>query len=215
MRSPASDPGFADHRIHGYEAQLSLIRQAVKRCRSTAGIAVDVGAHIGIWSVELSRHFERVHAFEPVSENFDCLFENVARLPVTVHPWAVGAQDGFCDMHLCPQANSGMWRIGTISSTIGEHSQPVTALTRVRTLDSYQFRDVGLIKIDTEGYEGQVIKGAECTIDESRPVIVFEDNGLGPKTYGADWVEPKPLLLRHGYRQAFRVRKDEVWVPSL
>lgn len=212
MLSPPSDPGFAEHRVHGYEAQLPFIRQVVKLCRSTAGIAIDVGAHVGIWSVELAKSFERVHAFEPVAENCRCLLDNVARLPVTVHPWAVGEQVGFCNMWLAQGGNSGMWQVDPLSGRI---PAPPAQHIRIRSIDSYQFKEVGLLKIDTEGFEGQVIKGATRTIEESKPVIVIEDNGLGPKTYGKDWVEPKPLLLRLGYVRKLRVRKDEVWVPSL
>lgn len=210
MRCPVSDPGFAEHRAHGREAQLPFIRQVVKSCRSTAGIAIDVGAHIGIWSVELAKHFDRVHAFEPVKENYECLLENVARLKVTVHPnVALGEREGYCDMFAPRAGNSGM---AYASHDLYEGSGTVETAS-IHTLDSYRFRNVGLIKIDVEGYEGNVMLGASGTIDESRPVIVFEDNGLGPKRYGRDWIEPKPILLRHGYKQAFRNRKDEVWVP--
>jgi FkbM family methyltransferase len=209
MKCPASDPGFAEHPIHGYEAQLPLIRQVVKLCSSPRRQALDVGAHIGVWSLELSRHFEEVHAFEPVEENYLCLLDNVARRSVTVHPWVVGSLDGFRTTLSRPvSSNSGMWQSGLPSDDM------LTVTSVIRSIDSFWFKDVGLIKIDTEGYEGQVIKGAKRTIEESRPVIVFEDNGLGPKTYGGEWVEPKPLLLRLGYNRAFRIRKDEIWVPS-
>lgn len=211
MKCPANDPGFADHPIHGYEAQLPEIRNVVKRCRSTAGIAVDVGAHIGIWSVELSKHFDRVHAFEPIKENFECLLENVARRPVTVYPGvALGDRDGHCDMSIPRTGNSGMaFAVEDRYETGGRIST-----ARMYTLDSYRFRDVGLIKIDVEGYEGNVVLGAIGTICESTPVIVFEDNGLGPKRYGSRWLDPKPMLLDMHYKKVCRIRKDEVWIYS-
>lgn len=207
MKCPASDPGFADHPIHGQAAQLPEILRAVKLCRSTCGIAVDAGAHIGIWSVELSRHFERVHAFEPVRENYLCLLENIARLKVTVHPNAVGDREGYCEMFLPRDGNSGM-------AYATEELSGRSSTVDVHTLDSYQFRDVGLIKIDVEGYEGNVVLGALGTIMDSRPVIVFEDNGLGPKRYGSKWLDPKPMLTDMHYKKAVRIRKDEIWVPS-
>jgi FkbM family methyltransferase len=212
MLSPPSDPGFASHPVHGLKAQLPFIQQVVKLCKKIPfRCALDVGAHIGIWSLELSRHFEEVHAFEPVEENRRCLEQNTKGRPVTSHACAVGEQSGFCNMWLAQGGNSGMWQVDPLS---GKVPAPPAKHERMRSLDSYWFKDVCLIKIDTEGFEGQVILGARRTIEESKPVIVIEDNGLGPKTYGKDWVEPKPLLLRLGYTRAIRVRKDEVWVPS-
>lgn len=209
MKCPVSDPGFADHSIHGAAAQLPEIQRVVKLCRSTCGIAVDVGAHIGIWSLELSRHFDIVHAFEPVQENFDCLLENVARRRVCVHPNALGDYEGSREMFYPLGGNSGMAYVAERYEGSGRASS-----VEMHLLDSYQFRDVGLIKIDVEGYEGNVVLGAIHTIMEYRPVIVFEDNGLGPTRYGSKWADPKPMLTDMRYKKALRIRKDEVWVPS-
>ena len=44
----------------------------------------------------------------------------------------------------------------------------------MRPLDSYDFRDVGLIKIDVEGHEEAVLAGARATIAASRPILIVE-----------------------------------------
>lgn len=209
MRCPASDPGFAEHPLHGWSAQLPEIIRTVKLCKQRR-LAIDVGAHIGIWSAELSRHFDIVHAFEPVQENFACLMENVARFSVCIHPNALGDREGYCEMFSPRDGNSGM---AYASENLYEGSGRVSTVP-MQTLDSHQFRDVGLIKIDVEGYEGRVLMGALRTIVASQPVIVFEDNGLGPKRYGRDWIDPKPILRELLYKKALRIRKDEIWVPS-
>lgn len=204
MKCPVSDLGFAIHPVHGRVAQLFDIIRVSELCSGKRRTAIDVGAHIGIWSTELSKRFEIVHAFEPVRENFDCLLENVARLPVIVHPGvALGAYKGQCSMALPSNGNSGMWGVST-----------ATGSTVVHTLDSYQFSDVDLIKIDVEGYEGCVVVGAKETIKAALPVIVFEDNGLGVKRYGAEWIDPKQVLTELGYKKRLRIKKDEVWTPS-
>ena len=46
----------------------------------------------------------------------------------------------------------------------------------VRTLDSHDFDNVGLIKIDTQGHELRVLKGAIETLKKNKPVVVFEIN---------------------------------------
>lgn len=208
MKCPASDPGFADHPVHGRSAQLPEILRVVKLCENRQ-LAIDVGAHIGIWSVELAKHFSVVEAFEPIPENYDCLRANAWGHAVRFRQYALGDRERYCEMFLPREGNSGM---AYAADDLYEGSGRCTTV-KMFTLDGYQFRDVGLIKIDVEGYEGNVVLGALGTIMESRPVIVFEDNGLGPKRYGKEWLDPKPMLTDMRYKKAFRIRKDEVWVP--
>jgi hypothetical protein len=59
------------------------------------------------------------------------------------------------------------------------HAQDI----EVRTLDSYQFSDVDIIKIDVEGMEVPLLQGAEQTIRRNRPWILIEGN-KSPGRYG-------------------------------
>lgn len=199
--TPLSDPKFAESRAHGYQAQLEFYRE-VKRFVKRFESAVDVGAHIGIWTRLLSRDFTHVYAFEPNPENFACLMENTESAGnVTRSFCALGSKPGMVAQMLPPQGNSGMWRISDGFDV------------EMRTLDEYAPDGVDLIKIDVEGYEGHVINGALATIRASKPIIVFEDNGTGQKYFGDAWVDPKPILKSLGYKVRLRWRKDEVWVP--
>lgn len=49
-----------------------------------------------------------------------------------------------------------------------------TATVAVTTIDSYQFQDVGFIKVDVEGYEKFVLEGAQTLIKQCRPTIQLE-----------------------------------------
>ena len=53
-----------------------------------------------------------------------------------------------------------------------------------RTLDSYNFNDVDIIKIDTEGYELQVLEGAQDTIKRNRPIVQIECVEIQPRAFG-------------------------------
>ncbi len=203
MRSPAGDTGFVDHPVHGARAQYAEICKVVSLCPRMR-VAIDVGAHVGIWSAALiGQGFNKVHAFEPFEGNHDCLVENVAALgAVTAYQVALGDAVWCCELKLPARGNSGMW-----------YAQPGGDVP-MRTMDSYAFRNVDLVKIDVEGYEGEVLNGALSTIFNYKPVIVFEDNGNGPKYYGDSWVDPKKVLKGLGYKRRMRIQRDEVWLPE-
>ena len=196
--APKWDACFAESPVHGVPGQLTRMKAAVTYCKDMR-TAIDVGAHIGVWTTFLANKFKRVDAFEPVPENMYCLETNVAALSnVALWPVALGAASGVVSMERHGE-NSGCWRVrgGTDA--------------RISRLDDFNFSGVDLIKIDVEGYEGCVLQGAEKTLAEFKPVVVIEENGLGKKFYGTEWVDPTTVLRKHGYRMRMRFNKDSLW----
>ena len=53
----------------------------------------------------------------------------------------------------------------------------------VKNLDSYKFKDIGLIKIDVEGYELNVFKGGIKTLKKWKPIILFEEHNINSKVF--------------------------------
>lgn len=148
--------------------------------------ALDIGAHVGFWSMWLAQEFAEVHAFEPVPEHADCFDRNVRDANVVLHRHAVGSGEG--SVGLSPnQENSGK---SSVAAGDG---------VEVRSIDSYGFQDVALIKIDVEGYEPEVLKGAADTIARCSPLVVFEDNGqharygFEPPQAVAEWLGLSPV----------------------
>lgn len=127
------------------------------------GVLVDVGAMIGNHTAYLTAFAPPhiVHAFEPHPANFALLRRNA---PLAfLHRVALADYDG--PGHLAvDQVNPG-------HSALAETGIAVT----VRTLDSYDLREVRLVKVDVEGGEEAVLRGAARTIAESRPLILIED----------------------------------------
>lgn len=160
-------------------------------------LAIDVGAHVGIISRLMAADFAGVVSFEPVPENIECFARNVKAGNVTLHQMALGRAPGRVSI-LNHNVNSGCWRAAEGDSI------------ELRALDSFGLSP-DLIKIDVEGFEGEVLLGAKETLLRSGPVVVFEDNGLGEKFYGAEWVDPKNVLTEAGYTFRKRIERDEVW----
>jgi len=140
------------------------------------GTYIDVGANIGETSVPFRDIFDEVHVFEP---NPRCLsrlshkkFKN--RNNFYVHPFALSDRSGKTDLVVPAGRDSH----GTISALRIEKFAGVpteTYTVDVRTLDSFGIQDVSFIKIDVEQGEEQVVKGAEITIRQYRPVVMFEN----------------------------------------
>ncbi len=128
------------------------------------GIVVDVGAHIGTISIPLASVAKKVYAFEPVTESARYLRKNIMDNHLTnieVHELAVGAHEG----HVSMVANNVHNHAGT--QVLGEGDIPM------RSLDSFHLTPT-LIKIDTDGFEPEVLEGAADTIATYKPVVFFE-----------------------------------------
>lgn len=149
--------------------------------------AVDIGAHVGTWSMHLVNRFQRVVAFEPIAEHRECFCRNVPadKAALVLHPCALGDRDGSVSFEI-PEGSCG----GTHVS--GEGDIPL------RTLDTFALKEVDFIKIDVEGYELFAVRGGEQTIRENKPVIIVEQ-------------KPKGLAERYGQTRTAAVELLESW----
>lgn len=133
-------------------------------------IAVDVGAHVGLWSRWLVKRFDFVHAFEPVPEYAD-IFEMNVPGNRWLHRFALGEAEGTVGIRQYPD-NTGQAHIS------GEGTLPM------RTLDSFELKAVDFLKVDVEGYELQVLKGARETLLRCKPLLVIEQRGCDAINFG-------------------------------
>lgn len=144
--------------------------------RFAAATALDIGANIGNHSLFFAQRFRAVHAFEPNPRTFGVLSVN-ARLVdnITPHNIGLGAEPGTLSLAFDP-LNVG--EASLVSPTDGV-TAPNHCDVRVERLDDIaaDFGSVALVKIDVEGFEPQVLRGAAKFLRDQRPVIVFEQNG--------------------------------------
>lgn len=173
---------------------------AMRHCRSFH-TAIDVGAHIGLWSFNLACRFEMVHAFEPVAEHRECFAKNVRAEEVVLHDCALGAAEAACDMQVT-DGSSGDSKVAPGLSVA------------MRTLDSFGIRNVDFIKADTEGYEENVLRGAEQTILEWKPTIIVEQKHNFAERFGLKNLGAVEYLKSLGYKQVAEYGGDYVMVPA-
>ena len=135
------------------------------------GAFLDIGAHIGYYSLYMLPRATQVYAFEP-DPNVRVLLENnvAQKSKIQVLPCAAGATQGRARFTL--EADSA------ISHLAGENDNPANIITiDVVTLDSF-VRTRGLtveaIKIDVEGHDTEVIQGALHLLNDQQPIVLTE-----------------------------------------
>lgn len=189
-----------------YQGKKQLAAIAECGLRGRTRTAIDVGGHIGLWSFNLAHAFGRVHAFEPVAAHRAC-FEKNLDVPalvekVLLHPVALGMQEGSVSIKTAPTSSGDSW-------VSGDGDIPM------HTLDSFDLQDIDLIKIDCEGYEENVLRGAMQTISTWRPVIMVEQKrDMASERFGLGKLGAVQLLLDMGYRVAAELSGDYVCVPD-
>lgn len=155
---------------HNLEPELWLVPRLLEK----GGLAIDIGANAGIWSLQLARFTKHVHAFEP---NPICLRQLARVLPpwVTVHGYALSDRIGTAALRFDPD-NTGVGTIepaNQLQDNSGiEHVDLIEV--KVTRLDTFDFAGVALIKIDVEGHEESVLRGAQKIIQRDRPTIIVE-----------------------------------------
>jgi FkbM family methyltransferase len=189
------------------------LRDAIERFARSDRVAIDVGAYIGLHTTLLSRAFREVHAFEPQEEIFRILCGNLVLNDcrnVRTRPEPLYDRDAW--MRIAPPdvqevpvpQESGQIDYRAISNAAAltfECAPPGSpGAVHARTLDSFEFADVGFIKIDAQGADVAVLRGAIDTIKRCRPVISFEfERNLGSR-HGGTMQAFTSLLDDLGYR---------------
>ncbi len=167
-------------------------------------LAVDIGAHVGTWSLFLATKFKTVIAYEPDPINYKFLMENISNSGlknIFAYQTAVGCYSGYVYIDSGPR-NSGQ-------KHIVEYETDNFAV--IDCIDDSNL-EPDYIKIDVEGYELNVLKGAERTIKQSKPVICLEKNGLAESRYNL--LEKEIDSFLSDYTLYRKVKYDYIYTPK-
>lgn len=157
---------------------------------------IDAGAYIGDSAIVFSKHYRpnKIYSFEPNRHNFALLTKTVEiNKPINIIPIKKGLGD------TDSTASMTFQKSGSFISEGGKHPIEIT------TIDNFIRRkkiNLGLIKMDLEGYELEAIKGAEKTIKKFKPILLVSIYHTGK-----DFFEIKPLIENWVKGYKFMVRK--------
>lgn len=144
---------------------------------------LDIGAHVGTWSIHLSPFFERIFAFEPDPRGWQTLAKNLELNGVTnveIVTKAVTNKSGTITFHTyeCPSTNSIMDPVAIDRADAPIGSLIVEAITVDDFVRSRGIDDVDFVKIDTEAAEMLVLEGAQQTFRKQTPDFSIEMHGF-------------------------------------
>jgi FkbM family methyltransferase len=203
-------------------------RQLLRRILSPGAVVVDAGANIGTYSRFLARRVGRngaVHSFEPAAENFTRLcqatraFSNVRAVQA-----ALGEHSGHTELYLSNMLNVDHRTYPTNPCSSRRERIDIVALD-----DYFKTGDrVDLIKLDVQGYELHVLRGADRVLQENRAIkLVLELWPYGLRQAATPWphliaaLEEKGMCIRQWsskgltpFRQDL-IRESSDWYTNL
>jgi FkbM family methyltransferase len=166
-------------------------------------IAIDAGASYGIMSYNLNKKFSKIYAFEVDTPVRECLKKNVEKFQLD--------NVVVCDCGLSDKEE--LVSLNYLKNTFCTHINKAVSGTNIcKTLDSFELTEVGFIKLDCEGYEPYILKGAEQTIKKYKPVILMENKNYSSRYYGEEGNLAVDLLLSWGYTMEVSWPKDCIMI---
>lgn len=199
--------GMGSYQLHTLAAFVNHVPSNRRR------VVLDVGGNVGLWSMHFSRAFDRVVAYEPIEINQRCFRLNTFNHPVTptnnveLRCVALGESQGEIEMEYDPEVTSGTHVAASDAtkrkSGTNHYTVPLT------TIDAEAYAFVDAIKIDVEGFEYPVLKGAEATIKRFKPIICIEQKPWD--TFDWDQYAAAKLLQSWGAKPVQRIVDDFIF----
>jgi FkbM family methyltransferase len=188
-----TEPTFVENAGDG---QSGLRKEAYAHITSWRG-CVDAGANVGMWTRNLMKDFDKVYCFEPNPIFAECWKRNIpAGQNAVLHEVGLGEAESTATFH----------------EPLHQMLDRTPGSIHIKTLDSFELTNIDFIKIDVDGYEDLLIKGAVETVANNSPVINIEmKREKRPNTVQV----AEDILKKLGYTMKKRTRSDEVWLKSL
>lgn len=177
-----NDGQYAKALLHWgvYTHEVDVINRIKADWSDLNKVFIDVGAHIGVFSWNLASHFSKTYSFEPQKEIFNYLCGNIALkgLSEKIETFNMGlsSKEDLLTFYTREHSeNSGMGMNGFVNYHFDDDRVDDSLKLKVKPLDFFNIENVGFIKIDVEGHELDVLKGALNTLARSNyPPILFE-----------------------------------------
>ncbi len=182
--------------------QNKCLKEFIEWCRSRDKkfkTVLDIGAWCGTWSAEFAPYCKKIYAIEPDRTHVECLLKNLSSFDnIELLDYAVG--DIETSVSLTDDDFTQARRIYSIGNIL------------MKTVDSFKFEDVDLIKIDVEGFEMNVLRGAKDTLKDCNFLMIELNNNS--KKYDSSNNEIEKYLKELGFNTLIDKWPDKVFVRN-
>ena len=183
---PSNDVHIEKWKAGAPFTQNKCLNKFLKYCESQTKemkTVIDVGAWCGTWAKAIEPFARKVIAFEPDKTHFECLQRN-------------------CTVNCTPRMEAVGSQLKEISLTEDNFTQAKRVNDkgniRMITLDHIAYEDVDMIKIDVEGYEMEVLKGATKTLENVKYLMIELNNNT--KKYGSNNIVVEKFIGDLGFK---------------
>jgi len=195
---PSNDIHINDWKVGKPFTQNKCLLKFLDYCKTQNKkfkIVIDVGAWCGTWAKAIEPLARKVIAFEPDRVHFECLQKN-------------------CTINCDPRneaVGSVLGKVSLIGDDFTQAKRVVDSRGNIRmvTIDSFDYKDVDVIKIDVEGYELEVLKGANKTLRNTQYLMVELNNNT--KKYGSSNNEVEKYIKDLGFKVLIDHWPDKVF----
>jgi FkbM family methyltransferase len=178
---------------------------------------VDIGANVGLYSL-YAKYLpnSQFYSYEPYKFTYDLLNENIKLNNITnVNTYNIGLGDkkGKTILNVC-LSNDGLNTMGTNPLRFNDIS---SIEVEIDTLDNIFYNNnikVDYIKIDTEGYEYNILKGGEKTIKKYKPIIQLEYNETNMKQCNINSSDLNNYIIELGYKNHNLTSEELIIMPN-
>ena len=194
---PSNDVHIEQWKSGSPFTQNKCLNKFIKYCESQTKkmkTVIDVGAWCGTWAKAIEPFAKKVIAFEPDQTHFECLQRN-------------------CTVNCTPRMEAVGAQLQEVSLTEDNFTQAKRVdekgNIRMITLDHMEYEDVDMIKIDVEGYEMEVLKGATKTLESVKYLMIELNNNT--KKYGSNNIEVEKYIVSLGFKVLMEHWPDKVF----
>jgi FkbM family methyltransferase len=186
----------------------------------SGGTFVDVGAHVGIYTIRAAKTVGpqgRVIAVEPNPSTLNDLRHNIAAYGfknVTVQPVACGDKRTKLKLFAGPATNSGMTSLSEKNAQTSSTSWEVDVVPLDDLIVAEGLIRLDALKIDTEGAETLVLRGARNTIKRFGPIVQVETVEQQLRNMGSSIYELEEILASLGYAKVTSNSRNALWAPA-
>jgi FkbM family methyltransferase len=148
------------------------LHQAILDTVPYGGNALDIGAHVGIWSRQLVKKFDTVYAWEPIGSNSECLRYNVPN--VVIIPFAAATKKGIGAMKTDVVGNYGGYCLSSHAPLASHQWSDSDRVVKTQVIDDHQFKNISFVQLHVKGGEYEALLGCEKTLEQYHPTIVYQ-----------------------------------------